>query len=234
LTTILAPSLLRSKKQAQSISCLGNLKDWGLIFEMYAEQNEQRFFSGPLDTAWDDWVEILEPYYDGKEEIMCCPLATKTRAKGGQGVFAAWDDGEGDYGSFGLNAWICDARKGIVFGQDYYWRSSGAAGAGRIPVLLDSIGIAGWPDTGSLPPEFNGQPTGAPTLAEQMKPLCIDRHGNGTDNVLFMDWSAGPVGLKELWTLKWHPNFKTNGPWTQAGGAKPESWPEWLRPYKDY
>jgi hypothetical protein len=42
------------------------------------------------------------------------------------------------------------------------------------------------------------------------------------------------VGLKELWTLKWHRSFNTAGPWTKAGGVSPEDWPEWIRPFKDY
>ena len=179
----------RSRAEAQSVSCLGNLKEWGLIFELYTEQNDQRFFSGPLDAAWDDWVEILEPYYDGKEQIMCCPMAVKTRAKGGQGVFAAWDDGEGDYGSFGLNAWICDLRKGIVFGQDNYWRSPLAPGAARIPVLLDSISIASWPDSSSLPADFNGQFPQTPILAEQMK-INMEPY-DGMNQV----WAGGPGGI---------------------------------------
>jgi len=42
------------------------------------------------------------------------------------------------------------------------------------------------------------------------------------------------VGLKELWTLKWHREFDTAGPWTKAGGVLPGDWPEWLRKFKDY
>ena len=52
--------------------------------------------------------------------------------------------------------------------------------------------------------------------------------------MLFMDWSVRKVGLKELWTLKWNRNFDTAGPWTKAGGVKPEDWPEWMRRFKDY
>ena len=62
---------------------------------------------------------------------------------------------------------------------------------------------------------------------------CIDRHSGGI-NSLFLDWSVRKVGLKELWKLKWHPKFDTNGPWTTAGGVKPEDWPEWMRGFKDY
>jgi hypothetical protein len=49
-----------------------------------------------------------------------------------------------------------------------------------------------------------------------------------------MDWSARKVGLKELWTLKWHRQFNTANRWTKAGGVKPEDWPPWMRRFKDY
>ena len=63
--------------------------------------------------------------------------------------------------------------------------------------------------------------------------ICMDRH-NGGINSLFMDWSVRKVGLKELWTFKWHRKFDTANKWTLAGGVKPEDWPEWMRKYKDY
>ena len=53
-------------------------------------------------------------------------------------------------------------------------------------------------------------------------------------NGVFLDWSVRKIGLKELWKLKWFRDFDTNGPWTRAGGVKPEDWPEWMRGFKDY
>jgi hypothetical protein len=49
-----------------------------------------------------------------------------------------------------------------------------------------------------------------------------------------MDWSVRKVGLKELWTLKWHRESNTAGSWTKAGGVQPEAWPEWMRGFEDY
>jgi len=66
-----------------------------------------------------------------------------------------------------------------------------------------------------------------------MRQACLDRH-NGAVNMLFMDFSARKVGLKELWTLKWNRVFDTEGEWTTAGGVQAEDWPEWMRKYKDY
>ena len=66
-----------------------------------------------------------------------------------------------------------------------------------------------------------------------MSDLCIDRH-QGFINGLFCDGSVRKVGLKELWTLKWHREYDTTGPWTKAGGVQPEDWPQWMRRFKDY
>lgn len=49
-----------------------------------------------------------------------------------------------------------------------------------------------------------------------------------------MDLNVRKVGLKELWTLNWHRQFDTAGPWTTAGGAQHEDWPVWMRKLKDY
>ena len=45
----------------------------------------------------------------------------------------------------------------------------------------------------------------------------------------FLDWSVRKVDLKELWTLKWHKTYMTDGPWTRAGGVTADQWPEWMR-----
>ena len=62
----------------------------------------------------------------------------------------------------------------------------------------------------------------------------MDRHGRGALNCLFMDTSARRVGIKELWTLKWHCQFNVNGPWTLAGGVGPNDWPAWMADLADY
>jgi prepilin-type processing-associated H-X9-DG protein len=66
-----------------------------------------------------------------------------------------------------------------------------------------------------------------------MARFCINRH-NGFVNGAFMDTSVRKLGLKELWTLKWHRNFDTAGPYTLAGGVTPDDWPEWMRSLTDY
>jgi hypothetical protein len=54
----------------------------------------------------------------------------------------------------------------------------------------------------------------------------VNRH-IGYNNGLFLDYSARPMGLKELWELEWHPNWNPNN-------DPPPDWPEWMEGFKDY
>jgi hypothetical protein len=49
-----------------------------------------------------------------------------------------------------------------------------------------------------------------------------------------MDTSIKKVGLKEMWTFKWHKAFDVTNQWTRAGGVQSEDWPEWMKGFKDY
>jgi len=96
-----------------------------------------------------------------------------------------------------------------------------------VPMLLDCMYYSALPTDNDTPPM-------APDYAANgMGGFCMDRH-SGHINALFLDWSVRRVGLKELWTLKWHENFNTTGPWTKAGGVTLNKWPPWMRGYKDY
>ena len=67
-----------------------------------------------------------------------------------------------------------------------------------------------------------------------MRRSVTNRHNNGMINVLFMDWSIGKVGLKELWRFKWHRTFDIANAWTSLGQVRPEDWPKWMQGFKDY
>jgi hypothetical protein len=66
-----------------------------------------------------------------------------------------------------------------------------------------------------------------------MERNCVNRH-DGFLNSLFCDYSVRKVGVKELWTLKWHKSYDVAGPYTRAGGMNPGDWPVWMRNFKDY
>jgi prepilin-type processing-associated H-X9-DG protein len=102
----------------------------------------------------------------------------------------------------------------------------------NVPVLMDSSWAAGLPDSNDPPPKYDDY-RGAQEGSWAMHDFCINRHDGGI-NGLFMDWSVRKVGLKELWTLKWHRKYDTAGPWTKASGVRPQDWPKWMRRFRDY
>jgi len=190
--------------------------------------------------------------------IACCPTATRTTGDwslrsmngsqaylemSGGGVFMAWEirlPTPAFRSSYGINRNLF--APSLFSGSDIL--AGGSARelsihaiqrCGTIPAILDAAGLHSWMAKASEPPpkwELCDPFPRSVGLLDNWD-LCINRH-NGALNALFLDWSVRPVGLKELWTLKWHGRFDTHGPWTKAGGVQPEEWPEWMREFKDY
>jgi hypothetical protein len=109
------------------------------------------------------------------------------------------------------------------------WRTPDVSGASKAPLFLDALRFDLWPLENQLPAEFEY----TAWSSNNMGRCCINRHV-GFTSASFMDFSARKVGLKELWTLKWHKSFNTSGPYTLAGGVQATDWPEWIRPFQDY
>jgi prepilin-type N-terminal cleavage/methylation domain-containing protein len=241
LLAILLPAVRRVRRQAKAVACRSHLRQWGLAWSMYTEQNDSKFPYGatqnptaPTNTAID-WRAVLEDFYSTDRKILFCPMTTKTLEEGAQVKYAITVDTIwGKKSSYAANEWILDrgaiARARTVDARD--WGTINVPNAYQVPVMGDSC----WwhrcgPESNDMPPLFDGDPPHR--LNDKMSIFCIDRHDAGI-NALFMDWSLRKVGLKELWTLKWSREFDTAGPWTKAGGVQPEDWPPWMRRFKDY
>jgi hypothetical protein len=112
-----------------------------------------------------------------------------------------------------------------------FWNSAYAKGANNIPLVLDCWWMYAHCRPGDPPPESDAIPR--VDVSTPANYLCMNRHSGGI-GVVFMDWSVRKVGLKELWTLKWHPQYNVNGRWTRAGGVRPQDWPGWMRKFRDY
>ena len=52
LMAILMPALQRVRKQAKTVLCQGNLKQWGLVWAMYTDENNGKF----PDYLAFDWM----------------------------------------------------------------------------------------------------------------------------------------------------------------------------------
>ena len=247
LMAILMPSLARVRKQAQSIACQANLRQWGLAFKFYTDDNNG-YFNRREDALW---MFAMQPYYNDDPDMLLCPTATRLMLSSADwGTFKAATN-SGFVFSYGINSWTNNNRVDRGGGRllEWFWKnvrnntcvapgtrtSTGKlVSANTIPVFGDSTWYDAWPQHIDKPvshPDAFG--IGNRGTTGEMNHFCIDRH-NGFVNLVFMDWSAKRVGLKELWTLKWHRAFDTRGPWTRAGGVLPEDWPQWMIKYKDY
>ncbi len=236
LMAILMPALQRIKEQAKAVACQSNLRQWALYFSMYTDDNDGFFHRGwnVGNEQETSWMAALRPYYLQQREVCFCPAATKASPRSGLFSYVAWGPNFYDeYGSYGINLWVSNPLPGKEAGRpaSCYWRRRDVTGAAQIPLFLDDRWWDTRPHHTDQPPDFEGQVDDWTTNA--MKMLCVLRH-SGFVNGAFVDFSTRKVGLKELWTLKWHQEFDTRGMWTRAGGVRPEEWPPWMRSFKDY
>jgi len=254
LMGILMPSLQKARKMAQSTTCRFNLKEWGLIFSLYAADNEnklpQSIAGGKLNDQEAYWIIATLPYYSEKK-IRICPstkVVRDNRVDRSHGsTFACWGPFEPgattdwwadfDTGSYGLNEWVSAPPPGAAYFWNFpsknAWRTTDVKGASRIPLFMDSVYVDVFPDTRDTPLENEPDPyewnTGwGDWDTNAMRLVCLDRHGGGI-NMVFLDGTTGKVPLRALWKLKWHKNFKINNPRTEPDAV----WPKWLQQFSD-
>lgn len=239
LMGILMPSLGKVRKQARGVACQANLKHWGLIFKMYTDDNDGKFY-GAWSTGQQGhvWIGALRHLYQD-EEINLCPSARRIGTHNGQhggvdesyGVFEETDGREGYAGlagSYGINDWVgnpADARVpgGIIGDRSMYWARPDVKQANSIPLFLDAVWLGGMPrDTDTPDPREYRTDLGQGGM---MNRYNIDRH-QGKINAVFVDFTVRPVRLKELWRLKWHQKFDMQA-------YRNITWPEWLERMPD-
>jgi prepilin-type N-terminal cleavage/methylation domain-containing protein/prepilin-type processing-associated H-X9-DG protein len=250
LMSILMPALARVKQQAKTIGCRATLRQWTFYFQMYTEENK-----GYFEAGWDvngthryHWMNALRPYYKNDPKIRCCPTALKPLVDENHlqapewNVFSAWGrfwgdgyDPAGEYGSYGINGWVENPPPTATSVYEGFqtvnnWRTPNVKGASYVPLFMDALRFNIFPLHTDNPPELEDKPWEG---TQHMRRICLDRHDGGI-NMAFLDWSVRKVGLKELWTLKWHKAYDTAGPWTMAGGVTGDMWPQWMRRLKDY
>ena len=245
LLALLLPSLQQARKQASGIVCQSNLRQWGILFASLAQENDGQL----RDSEEKEWEQCRTQqfayYMDNFNYEVFCPAATKkTSPTGAGGQFQSWYCPNHPYraGSYGLNGYSPAYSEPFTFkdhGEETHsnekgWPNTYQKNLSNIPVMLDCALWAGFPNPTDAPPLIEDQAATEPYLGSNgMTPFVINRH-KGYVNTLFMDWSVKKVGLKKLWKLKWHPNYDTRGPWTQAGNVQSQNWPEWMKNFKEF
>lgn len=81
LLTLLLPSLKRARNQAQALACQARLRQWGLVFKMYTDANEGRWFSNELNDDGlygpNNWLGLTSPAWFNTRDFAACPRATQ-------------------------------------------------------------------------------------------------------------------------------------------------------------
>ncbi len=247
LMAILVPAMARARQQAKAVACQSRLNQWGKVFSLYTTDNDNHFLSS---AAAMTWPATLAPYCK-QPDLLYCPSVTNPAFPQGDPLpwgttSQAWgafdktyeDMGlEGTCGSYGMNSYA--ARPDPIAAPAMYDRDiernfpgPNVQGASTIPLMLDCAWFGGFPEPQNDPPQYADE-CACGSANAWMKAYCIDRHNSNT-NALFVDSSVRKIGLKELWTLKWHRQYDTAGPWTKAGQVTTENWPKWMQHLKDY
>ncbi|MGE4285648.1 MAG: type II secretion system protein, partial [Phycisphaerae bacterium] len=233
LMAILMPALGRARKQAKETVCKTRLKQWGVIFEIYSQQNNDSFpGANDFGVSWSRgaWIFALRDEWETNTDLLRCPEAERARIDAKDATSDAdthgsvnraywmgdWNNNQtGDldteYASYGLNLWVCDDRE---ITQDsrplrYNWRkTSRVSHADKVPLMLDSIWRGGGPwyglGTAIMPAQDeNGQWYGP---IYEMTHFTVARHPKQT-NMVNCDSSVANSTIKDLYKKKWHREF---------------------------
>jgi prepilin-type N-terminal cleavage/methylation domain-containing protein len=254
LLSILMPALRKVKEQANMVKCMGNLKQWNLIFAMYLQENNGKWYSGDSTGGSGDgfwWVNQLKEAEESriKNKLWYCPKTKGTQQEingtanqklsinTAWGAFTASGTPDGIAGSYAINGWTLNVpATGTALSENRtrldHWRTPQVKEAAQIPMFAEALRFDLWPQPTNRP--FESEIAAWSTdNTDHMARACMNRH-LGYTNVGMCDFSARKVGLKELYVLKWHRSFNTHGPFTIAGGVDDSSWPQWIRSFKDY
>jgi type II secretory pathway pseudopilin PulG len=116
LAALLLPALARAKEKARATQCVGNLRQWGLAFRMYADDHDDylpRRGQGIQPLAQinrpEDWFNAL-PAYFGLPSFQQMISNNATPAAHSQSVFIcpSADDPSGTYFlPYGMNMNLC-------------------------------------------------------------------------------------------------------------------------------
>jgi prepilin-type N-terminal cleavage/methylation domain-containing protein len=236
---LLLPVIHKARKQAQAVVCQTRLRQGGIaLFAFLTDANGQLggvdVADGMTDQDGKNWRALWnQPPYTECPELALCPVASKPALEGNLvfGItFSAWSL-SGLAGSYGQN--------GLAFGvgylpgksglQYYSWETWRLKDVSNVPLLGDCINCVSLSRLWyfSEPPPYEGY------YGDAITHWAINRHTGGI-HIFFANGAVRKVGIKEMWTLRWHQYFDTAGLWTKAGGVLREDWPKWMNQFKDY
>jgi prepilin-type N-terminal cleavage/methylation domain-containing protein/prepilin-type processing-associated H-X9-DG protein len=143
LAAILLPALASAKVRAKRIQCVSNLKQWGLAFHVYANDNDDSMPAGWYDPN-GMWMTALVPeipYASYGGDICFCPMATTTRDKLPGGL-SYWTTGTPTDPPITFWAWGIMGTNGYPLGSSQ--KPAGGTSVWGQPGMAGSYGFNGW------------------------------------------------------------------------------------------
>ena len=253
LAAILLPVLSSANKRALRIQCTSNLKQWGIGFQIYANDNNDS-----LPLGWYDpngmWMVALQPYIPNCNigGAMCfCPTALTYRDTlpnfwvTASVTYLAWGrmgtngmpiassttptggtsvwGRPGMAGSYGFNGWMANPPPAAIVG------SAGAQGYWLKMTAAGRVADAPlfadcvWQGTNPTPTDQPPYPAGSCAVDAAMPCFCIPRHPGR--NPINMAFIDGSVQEVGLRQL-WQLPWSNN--WVPSSSIL---WPSWLLSY---
>jgi prepilin-type N-terminal cleavage/methylation domain-containing protein/prepilin-type processing-associated H-X9-DG protein len=245
LAGLLLPALSHAKDKARDINCISNLRQWGIAWRLYTDENQGSFMSGEA-TNWARgvWVLSLTNAYPNKPSLLLCPKATGRRGPGDLETHTSLDDPNAvEWGgpttayafpipdprdparsliaSYGLNCWVYNPDTNNIQGRlaVLNWRKYDESPQPSVtPLFSDAMWRGGGPHVTDDSPVFNGEWIG---VKGEFHHFAIARHARGI-NVLFFDSSVRYTRAKDLWSLPWHKDYDVS----QAANL---TFPDWMK-----
>lgn len=213
LISILLPSLNKAREAAQSVSCLSNVRQFGMGFRMYAEAHKGQLPPyGFVPAYGTDWPGLINPYLggtDGREpgrDYLRCP--------------SGMDRGVADYNPLIVHTYGAD------YGGVFVYNEAAPTWYARKPtpklsslkstyyLVADSWGAGIYtPEVWSFTDDYSGNAiadTGASVGYEARYNRMDMRHQSGkAANAVYADGHAAPVTLNDweqnkdlIWNLE--------------------------------
>lgn len=228
LAAMLLPALAKAKKKAQSASCISNLRQWSIYWNLYTADFDGKFSTGTtVGWARGEWLSVLQSYWKGKQQVLTCPTATQRRYNEAGGlenyggattayIMGVSETADSEVASYGLNLWAYSAPADIQGRpRAYHWAKINVPGdPSQIPLQLDSRWRGGGPWYGARSkymPSTKADDYSVPGAGfedQEMEHFAFARHGQRI-NATFFDGSTRSVKLRDLWGLKWHREWDT-------------------------
>lgn len=258
LAGMLLPALAKAKAKGKQAVCINNLKQWGLVWQFYCDENDGKFSQGigtsNMSGGWwrGEWVAALEKFWR-KQDILLCPEAKLARSDNGPsyklkpvdkykrdswtaiGSFNASFKHGGisqqpipTRSSYGNNNWVYNAPTAIQ-GRPKDWHWRTMDPGGHDLNRIPMFMDMMWRGGGPMKSRMAPpQYNGEWSGYNQEMKHFAMDRHNGGIQGVFFDHSVQHVPIKKLWKLHWHRN------WAKDYGGWTPAWPRWMSGFAEH